>query len=109
MTRRKDKDESSLYGMDGTAAGSLDEAHPEGTSAEEEKSSESSYIKIGSVKLGDTLVVLGDEFDCLHDGDEREVLQDDRGRLYVECEEGKHWLDKTDIHDYVVGLGTKAV
>lgn len=69
---------------------------------------EQSYVHIEDVKLGDKLVVMGDEYDCLHDGEEREVLQNENGRLYVDCEEGKHWLDKgVDIHDYLIGLGSK--
>lgn len=69
---------------------------------------EPDYIKIGDVKLGDTLHVMGDEFDCLHDGASVEVMQNENGRLYVECEEGRHFLDRaTDLHDYVLGLGVK--
>jgi len=76
--------------------------------AADEEGSQHSYVHIEDVKLGDTLVVMGDEYDCLHDGDEKEVKQNANGRLYVECEEGDHWLDKgVDIHDYVIGLGTK--
>lgn len=79
----------------------------EGTTADEEQSDEPSYVKIENVKLDDVLVVMGDEYDCLHDGEEKEVKQNEHGRLYVDCEEGRHWLDKTDIHDYVIGLGVK--
>lgn len=99
MTKRKDKsDDTNTQGTENVAA-------DEGTTAEQEQHS---YVHISDVKLGDKLVVMGDEYDCLHDGEEREVLQNENGRLYVDCEEGKHWLDKgVDIHDYLIGLGSK--
>ena len=80
----------------------------EGTTAEEEQSGEHVYVKVADVKMGDTLVVTGDEYDCIHDGEEKEVKQDWNGRLFVDCDEGQHFLDKgTDIHDYVIGLMLK--
>lgn len=100
MTKRKAKAD------DWDATNDVD-PDQEGTTADQEQSSEPSYVKIENVKLGDNLVVMGDEFDCLHDGEEKEVKQNEHGRLFVDCEEGRHWLDKTDIHDYVVGLGVK--
>lgn len=102
MTKRKDRadefGDTNLHGTENVAA-------DEGTTAEEEKSDEPTYVKVEDVKLGDVLVVTGDEYDCVHDGEEKEVKQDWNGRLYVDCEEGKHHLDKgTDIHDYVIGF-----
>lgn len=117
MTKRKektdhDKFEDSLRDNDPSVPSGGQATADEGTSVAEEEmqssSDEPSYVKIGDVKFGDTLVVVGDEFDCIHDGEEKEVKQYDNGRLYVSCDEGRHFLDRaTDLHDYVIGMGAK--
>ena len=123
MTKRKERDLSDKGGVAGFNMGDLGpdgdtnlhgtenvsapigEGHPEGTTIDDERSDEPIYAKVEDVKLGDTLVVTGDEYDCVHDGDEKEVKQDWNGRLFVDCDEGKHHLDKgTDIHDYIIGF-----
>lgn len=107
MTKRKRSDDDTTLDPD-YGRGEMLGGSTEGTTADEEHSGEPSYCKISDVKLGDSLMVLGDEVDCMHDGETKEVKQNANGRLYVECEEGKHYLDRvTDMHDYVLGLGVK--
>lgn len=86
-------------------------SHTEGTTvAQESAKSEPRYVKFTDVKLGDILVGLDDhDLDCIQDGTEYEVKQNERGRLFIACEEGEHYLDKdVDVHDYIRGLGVKA-
>jgi hypothetical protein len=68
------------------------------------------YVKFTEVKLGDTLIGLDDhDSDCIQEGTEYEVKQNERGRFYINCDEGEHYLDKdVDVHDYIRGLGAKA-
>jgi hypothetical protein len=63
------------------------------------------FAKMYDVKLGDMLIVATDDYECLPPGQKCEVLQDHNGRLFIECAEDKHYLDKVmDCHGYLDGL-----
>lgn len=69
-------------------------------------------LKMEDVKVGDTLVVADDAFTCMREGQEKEVKGLRKGEffhdLYVECDEGMHFLEgQVDESEEVVGFTKK--
>ena len=60
-------------------------------------------MKLSEIKVEDILV-FDDGFTCLKHGEKSIVRQDNKG-LYINCEEGKHYLEgQIDEEDNLIGL-----
>lgn len=60
---------------------------------------------VANTKEGSIIKVDG-AFTCMKNGTHKTVKEDDEGNLYVDCSEGKHYLDGQLSEDelYYVGL-----
>ena len=61
------------------------------------------YVKIRDLKAGDVVQVDGD-FTCIEPWEQCTIKADDVGNLYIDCVEGRHYLDGQEEGDYYLGL-----
>lgn len=61
------------------------------------------FAKASEVNVGDTLEADGG-FTCLCEGDRKPVMKNVDNRLYIECNEGKHFLEGQEENGVYIGL-----
>lgn len=61
------------------------------------------YAEQGKLKAGDYVVTDGD-FTCMPKGARRKVMKDEAGELYINCEDGGHYLVGQLQDGFYVGL-----
>lgn len=64
-------------------------------------------MKLNDLKPGDT-VILDDRFTCMAEGAHVVKAKDDTGLLFLDCEEGTHYLDGQENEDgELVGISKR--
>jgi hypothetical protein len=71
-----------------------------------EREESSMTIRLRDVNAGDVLVA-DNGFTCIHQG--LYEVKEDSGRLYVDCRDGKHFLDGQDDGDGILIGFTRGV